>query len=89
MKSMSEVACDLSNSRSKFVRFYLNLFKLMDFLCNMNILGISRNGVEGWGRGGCVMLTMSIYLRWIDVGDISEKVFNEGDDILVHTYFDT
>ena len=28
------------------------------------------------------MLTMSTYLRWMDVGDISEKVFNEGEDIL-------
>ena len=36
-----------------------------------------------WG-GGCTlhMLTMSTYLRWMDVGDISEKVFNEGEDIL-------
>ena len=50
----------------------------MDFLCNMNILGISREGVEGWG----LMLTMSTYLRWMDVGDISDKVFNEGEDIL-------
>ena len=28
------------------------------------------------------MLTMSTYLRWMDVGDISEKVLNEGEDIL-------
>ena len=36
-----------------------------------------------WG-GGCTlhMLTMSTYLRWMDVGDISEKVLNEGEDIL-------
>ena len=39
MKSMSEVVCDPSNSRSKLVRFS------MDFLCNMNILG-------GGGMGG-------------------------------------
>ena len=27
------------------------------------------------------MLTMSTYLRWMDVGDISEKVFNEGENV--------
>ena len=47
--SMSEVACGPSNSRSKLVRFSE---KCMDFLCNMNILGISREGVEGCGKGG-------------------------------------
>ena len=56
----------------------------MDFLCNMNILGISREGVEGWG----LMLMMCTYLRWMDVGDISEKVFNEGEDILEKDYDD-
>ena len=56
----------------------------MDFLCNMNILGISREGVEGWG----LMLTMSTYLRWMDVGDISDKVFNEDEDILEKNYDD-
>ena len=50
----------------------------------MNILGISREGVEGWG----LMLTMSTYLRWMDVGDISDKVFNEGEDILEKDYDD-
>ena len=43
MKSMSEVVCDPSNSRSKLVRFS------MDFLFNMNILGISGEEVEGCG----------------------------------------
>ena len=73
--SMSEVACGPSNSRSKLVRFSE---KFMDFLCNMNILGISREGVEGCGKG-VHMLSMSTYLRWMDVRDISDKVFNEGE----------
>ena len=34
------------------------------------------------------MLTMSTYLRWMDVGDISDKVFNEGEDILEKDYDD-
>ena len=50
----------------------------------MNILGISGEGVEGLG----LMLTMSTYLRWMDVGDISEKDFNESEDILEKDYDD-
>ena len=33
-------------------------------------------------RGGVLMLTISTYLRWMDVGKISGKGFNEGEDIL-------
>ena len=60
--SMSEVACSPSNSRSKLVRFSE---KCMDFLCNMNILGIGREVVEGCGKG-VHMLMMSTYLIVID-----------------------
>ena len=34
------------------------------------------------------MLTISTYLRWMDVGNISTKVFNEGEDILGKDYAD-
>ena len=34
------------------------------------------------------MLTISTYLRWMDVGNISTKVFNEGEDILEKDYDD-
>ena len=40
--------------------------------------------MEGWW----LTLTMSTYLRWMDVGDISDKVFNEGEDILEKDYDD-
>ena len=56
----------------------------MDFLFNMNILGISREGVEGWGAH---VDDVNI-LRWMDVGNISKKVFNEGEDILEKDYDD-
>ena len=59
----------------------------MDFLFNMNILGISREGVEGWGRGGAHVDDVNI-IRWMDVGKISKKVFNEGEDILEKDYDD-
>jgi len=49
MMSISEVACGPSNSCSNLVRFSE---KFMDFLCNMNIIGISREGAEGCGKGG-------------------------------------
>ena len=58
----------------------------MDFLFNMNILGVSREGVVGWGRGAHVD-DVNI-LRWMDVGNISKKVFNEGEDILEKDYDD-
>ena len=50
----------------------------------MNILGISREGVEGWGAH---VDDVNI-LRWMDVGNISNKVFNEGEDILEKDYDD-
>ena len=40
--------------------------------------------------GGCggLMLAISTYLRWMDVCNISKKVFNEGEDILEKVYDD-
>ena len=44
---------------------------------------------RGWrDGGGGLMLTISTYLRWMDVGNISKKVFNEGEDILEKDYDD-
>ena len=35
-----------------------------------------------------LILMISTYLRWMEVGDISDKVFNEGEDILEKDYDD-
>ena len=42
---------------------------------------------RGW-RDGAHVDDVNILLRWMEVGNISDKVFNEGEDILEKDYDD-